>query len=186
MRKRIFGALVLAAVLAALVVPASRPAYAAIEWRYVLHPPGSPPAGWVQVRWVLTASGCSGCQCGSNWQPGTQTGLMEKPADRQTVGRNQGPTSSPWGSTGDPRAQCANGEWAAGTWYHNAIFSVVWTFGGCRWEGAVRVCDYYGSWGSKTWEGGNFAENDDCCADGGCGGDGDPQPTPCPSGRGRR
>ena len=178
-----FLAAVLTAVMVALAVPA-RPAYAVVEWQYDLYPPASPPAGWVQVRWILTSSGCSGCTCGSNWQPGTQTGLMEKPGDRQTVGRNEGPTSSPWGSTADPRAQCPeSGEWAAGTWYHNAVFPVEWTFGGCRWEGPVRVCDYYGSWGSKTWEGGNFAENDECCSDGGCGPG--PGPTPCPSGSGR-
>ncbi|HIQ01182.1 MAG TPA: hypothetical protein EYH30_03480 [Anaerolineales bacterium] len=175
---------VLLLILTVIFLRHPQPARAVTEWRHVLHPPTSPPAGWVHVRWILVASGCSGCTCGSTWQPGSQEGLMEKPGDRRTVGRNEGPTSSPWGSTADPRAQCPeSGEWAAGTWYHNAVFPVNWTFGGCRWEpGAVRVCDWYGSWGSPTWEGGNFAENDDCCADGGCDdGDDDWIPCTCPA-----
>jgi len=31
----------------------SQPALAVTEWRHVLHPPTSPPPGWVMVRWLL-------------------------------------------------------------------------------------------------------------------------------------
>jgi hypothetical protein len=181
MKKNLVQALlVFIVIILAVLAPMSNPVAAFIpDYQYNLNPPTSNPAGWVKVRWLLTASGCSGCTCGAEWTPGSQTGLFEKPGDRTPRGHNEGDDSAPGGgAVNDPRAQCSDGEWAAGTWYHNAIFPVVWTLGPCTWHGSVYVCTYNGSWGAATWDGWNFAENDDCCVGGICD-DPDPDPTPC-------
>ena len=173
MRRRLYLTILLLVLTLTIVRPA--PSFAALDYRYVLNPPTGNPAGWAKVRWLLTASGCSGTTCGSDWTPGSQTGLFEKTGDRTSKGHNEGDGNAPGGgSVRDPRAQCPDGEWAAGTWYHNAVFPVVWTSAGCTGE-MPRTCTFNGSWGSATWDGWNFAENDVCLGGGGPG----PTPRPC-------
>jgi len=154
---------------------------------YILHPPTNPPAGWVMVGQLLVHSGCTGCDCGAAWRPGNETGLVEKPADRTTVGHDQGdgtPPGAPYAVGHYPRPKCARGEWSAGTWYHNAVFQIVYDGNPiCRWTdgGSVRICDYYGAWGGTNWEGWNFAADDSCTGDATPGVPGPAAtPTPCP------
>lgn len=154
-----------------------------VYYLYILHDPAL-PAGWVYVQQYLVGSGCQGYTCGSNWQPNSVRNLFEKPADRTPRGHGEGnglpPSSLPvW----DVRDRCGDGAWAAGTWYHNGYFNLVWNPPVCRFdpdrlgpgEGAY-VCDYYSQWEGPTGEGWNFAENDACYINP----PPNPQPTPPP------
>lgn len=140
-----------------------------VYYLYIVHDPAL-PAGWVYVQQYLVGSGCQGYTCGSNWTPNSVRNLFEKPGDRTPRGHGEGNGSPPsplpvW----DGRDQCGDGQWAAGTWYHNGYFNLVWNPPVCRFdpnrlgpgEGAY-VCDYYGQWSGPTSEGWNFAENDAC------------------------
>ncbi len=179
---------ILLLVLLTVVVPMSVvPALAdpSTSYTYILHPPaGSPAAGWNTVTTLLVHTGCQGCDCGSDWRPGTETGLFEKGADRTSAGHNEGngtPPKVPFSVGNNARPQCASGDWAAGTWYHNGVWSINYTNPQCRWSdgGSVRICDYQGVWGNQTWNGWNFAANDNGCGgSGGSGGSGDSTPSP--------
>lgn len=182
--RRIAAGLAVVATLAFAVTALGRPATAQSSSYFVwtAHPPSGPPSGWVYVTYYLGSSGCSGCECSSNWNPGPASGVMEKPGDRTSCARGQGPTSSPWGSTGDGRASCPNGQPAAGTWYHNSTWYVAWSCGITGYQNGIMYGDCYGSWAGPTWEGGNFAEDDNCCDGGTCTpppGTPGATPTPC-------
>ncbi len=178
-----------------------------VYYIYILHEP-TLPAGWVYVQQYLVGSGCEGYTCGSDWTPNSIRNLFEKPGDRTYRGHGEGDGSPPFPlAIWDGRDRCGDGNWAAGTWYHNGYFNLVWNPPVCWFdpnrfgpgEGAY-ICDYYGQWSGPTSEGWNFAENDACFRnpppptdpsppDHPPGnptpmppaGDPDPTPTPCPS-----
>jgi len=126
-------------------------------------PPPSP--GWVPVMIILVESGCYGTECASTWTPDPQKYLFEFKADRTNRGAGEGDGSPPSGlPVRDPRARCM-GQWAAGKWYHNAIWTTYWTQEHTRW--GTRWVEHWN--GSPNWEGWNFAEDDRC-----------PQATPTP------
>jgi len=125
-----------------------------------------PPApGWVPVVILLVESGCYGTECGSQWTPDPQEYLFEFKADRASRSQGEGDASPPSGlPVRDSRARCM-GQWAAGTWYHNAVWITYWTRqrtrAGTRWVEEWNAV--------PNWEGWNFAEDDRC-----------PQATPTP------
>ena len=154
------------------------------SWYYVWHthpPSGSPGDGWAPVEVILTPSGCSGCDCGGSWAPNTAQGLMERPADRVTVGHGApGDRSPAW----DPRDVCPPGtdlagELTAGTWYHNANFDIECVTGGCDYDYAhmTAYCEVHCHWGGMLNDGWVFIEDDDCCPSGTCH---PPDPGACP------
>ena len=50
------------------------------------------------------------------------------------------------------------GQWAAGNWYHNAVWTTFWTQEWTRW--GTRWVEHWN--GSPNWEGWNFAEDNRC------------------------
>ena len=121
--------------------------------------------GWVPVVILLVESGCYGTECSSLWTPDPQKYLFEFKADRTRRGQGEGDGSPPSGlPVRDPRARCM-GQWAAGTWYHNAVWTTFWTQEWTCW--GTRWVEHWN--GNPNWEGWNFAENDRC-----------PQATPTP------
>jgi len=118
-----------------------------------------PPApGWVPMAILLVESGCYGTECGSQWTPQAQEYLFELKADRIHRGQGEGDSSPPFPLlVSDPRARCM-GQWAAGNWYHNAVWTTFWTQEWTRW--GTRWVEHWN--GSPNWEGWNFAEDNRC------------------------
>ncbi len=145
----------------------------------VLHYSSGPP-GWSLVTTLLVESGCSGGRCSSSWRPGTQEGLFEKTGDRTFMAQGAGDNNPPGppGTVADEREQCASGLWAAGAWYHNAIWLSSWSGGGLDFSTNPPTIHYYETWTSMSWEGWNFGEEDSCLLQS----TPTPMPTPTPQG----
>ncbi|HKZ84238.1 MAG TPA: hypothetical protein VJ793_11350 [Anaerolineae bacterium] len=147
-------------------------------FRIVLHYSGGPP-GWVLVQHLLIESGCSGGQCSSTWRPGTQEGLFEKIGDRTHRNQGEGDDNPPGPppSVADVREQCASGLWAAGDWYHNAIWLSTWSGGSLDLSTDPPTLHFYETYTTMSWEGWNFGEDDECLRNSGTP---TPMPTPTP------
>ena len=154
-------------------------------------PPQSPGAGWSQVRIILQSSGCNSAgYCSSYWLRGNSAAFEYVPA-RAYRAHGQGSASPPGsGRVADPRATCADGKLAAGTWYLNADWTLHLDVDSCYYTGYLRICSLTYRWSGPRDRRWYFAEDDTCFGGGNGGGGGGghhdtptpgPNPTPEPT-----
>ena len=128
MWKRVSGIITILLVLVSGVLTAGRPAQAQdMEIIYIRQE--SPPPGWVHIQYVIHSTWCnSSGDCGTDWSPAGQRAIFERVPDRVTLGRGVGNDAPPYPPVGRwGRLLCADGQWAAGTWYHNSTWEGGWT-----------------------------------------------------------
>jgi len=130
--------------------------------RVVCGPPEIP--GWVVVNQFLAWSGCRTWECWSQWiHYDPSNALMEKvPRLAKTVhgGPDPGDPWPPYGYIFDPRAACADGERAAGRWYHNAFARP--TFRYVRYPGEAPYLECRWTLEQRSRHSWSFAEDDQC------------------------
>jgi len=120
--------------------------------------------GWVIVEDYLAWSGCVTWECWSSWiYNDPSNALMEKQPRLSFFSHGSSNPGSPWpgpASIYDGRQLCADGERAAGYWYHNGNARPVFRYrsfpGDPPWLECMWVMEP--AW-DQTW---SFGEEDDC------------------------
>ncbi len=127
-------------------------------------PPQSPGAGWSRVRIILQSSGCNSAgYCSSYWLEGNSAAFEYIPA-RAYRAHGQGSAGPPGaGRVADPRATCADGKLAAGTWYLNADWTLNLVVDRCWYiSSSLRICSLRYRWEGPRDYRWYFAEDDVC------------------------
>lgn len=182
MRKRVSSVVAILLVLVPGLLAAGPPAQAEDLWVFYVREESAPP-GWVHIQYVIHSTWCNNSgDCGTDWTPAGQRAIFERVPDRVNLAHGYGDDAPPYPPVGRwNRLRCADGQWAAGTWYHNSTWEGGWTLanryisyndGDCGGAPPCQVEIWREVWTSMSSDYSNFGPDDRNCNDPGSGGGG--------------